>query len=156
MHVHTYMCAFMYVCGKWCDILKYTQIVKRVKLIGQANIVPVYHSFEIIPAPLLSGYLAFPSLFFTYEVLQSSHVSLNETHSDNCILRQVSHCASQTAATSPGDVISWDHHCICDLTMIKMSLCGLQLCVSVRVRARAFFIDCTTSYFQLVVKETSY
>lgn len=149
------MCECIYVClWKWCNILKYTKIAKRVKLISLANMVPAHHSFGIISAPLLSGYVAFPGLCFISKVSQSSHASLHETQSDKCILQQVCHCESQTATASLGDRILWDHHRICDLAMIKMSRCGLQLCVS--TCRHAFFIDYTTSCFQLVVKEASY
>lgn len=134
----------MCVCEKWCDILKYTKIVKRIKLISLTIMVPAHHSFALL----------FPGLCLISKVSQSSHASLHETQSDKCILRQVCHCASQTARASLGDRILWDHHRICDLAMIKMSRCGLQLCVS--TCRHAFFIDYTASCFQLVVKETSY
>lgn len=131
-----YSCVFV---KKWCDILKYTKIVKRIKLISLANMVPAHDSFGIISA------LLFPGLCLISKVSQSSHASLHETQSDKCILRQVCHCASQTARASLGDRILWDYHRICDLAMIKMSRCGLQLCVS--TCRHAFFIDYTTSCF---------
>lgn len=105
---------------------------------------PAHHCFGMIAALLLSGCMAFPSLCLISKVSQSSHAPLHETQSNKCILRQVCHCASQTATASLGDRIFWDHHRICNLAMIEMSRCGLQLCVS--TCRHAFFTDYTTLF----------